>query len=228
MNVVQILTNLHYESGLSPVEKARVECAAELLHADLSSKVLVSGTEINFSPTSVAHHQLVAEELQRNGIEASRILGRLLDADSTVKEAAHAKYFLAGVSFELLNVVTSIAHFPRAPYVFAHFFPANQLQFHLVPDCNSKDITLLTAFKEAEAYQVLRSQKGIFVPPDNEIIATPFGYKDFADLLATRTRIWGTNLPDYDVEAGTENLDLFQLYHPGTLFGDRNNDASVT
>jgi len=145
MNIVQILSNLHYESGLSPVEQARVECAAALLHEDAESRVLISGTEISFSPTNVAHHELVAEALLANGIEESRIIGRLLDADSTVKEAAHAKAFL-DENFETLTVVTSFAHFPRAPYMFAHFFALERLAFSLVPDCNSKDVTLVTGF----------------------------------------------------------------------------------
>lgn len=219
MNIVQILTNLHYESGLSPVERARVQCAAELLREDPDSGVLISGTEIPFSPTTVAHHQLVAEELLSNGIDESRIVGRLKAADSTVKEAAHAKDLLDKTHFETLTVVTSFAHFPRAPYVFAHFFTLDQLSFYLVPDCNSKDVVLLTALKEAEAYHVLRSQEGVFVPPGNHMVKTPFDYAEFADMLSQRVRLWGSTAPDYDIEAGTEELDLFKLYHPGSPFG---------
>lgn len=218
MNVIQILTNFHHKSGLSAGEVDRVKCAAQLLHQEPDSVALISGTQIGFSPPDVAHHELVADELDRHGIHDTRILGRLADADSTVKEAAHANAFLSDVSFDALCVVTSLSHSPRAPYIFAHFFQLDCLRFHLVPDSNSKDVVLLTEFKEAEAYHQLRSQPGVFVPPGNEIVPTPFSYEEFAELLAKRTTLW-SNAPDHDTDAGTEHLNLFGTYRPVLPFG---------
>lgn len=142
----------------------------------------------------------------------------LPNAYHTVGEAAYTCDLPQNVDYDLLKIVTSFAHYPRAPFIFSHFFPIRKLHFVLVPDEFSKDVTRYIYFKEAEAYHVLRSQYGIYAPPNNNFIATPFDHSEFSELCRNRTEIMLPELQEFDADAGSGGHDLFSYFEPQSSF----------
>lgn len=215
MNVILILGSYHTDDGLSDSGKQRVKQAVKILLNEPDSMALVSGGELRYG-TSGPHHELVANELQKLGIAEKRILARLAEATTTVAEASAAAKLLESTDYELLNVVTSFAHFPRAPFIFAHFFPISRLRFTFVPDDRAKDVMRYTYFKEAEAYQELRSQGGICLE-DGGFVSTCFTHQEFSILLRNQTDICVPGLREFESEI-TEDMDFFSYYDPDSPF----------
>ncbi|MEM7362813.1 MAG: ElyC/SanA/YdcF family protein [Pseudomonadota bacterium] len=66
----------------------------------------------------------VLAQFQAEGIDEDRIYAIADSASHTDEEAA----FVASMGHVAeVHIVTSIAHFPRAPFVFGHFVPLDQL-----------------------------------------------------------------------------------------------------
>jgi hypothetical protein len=219
MNVVQILANYHHNSGLSIDGRARVSQAASILHQEPESVALISTGADPYSPTDTDHRELITRELASHGIMQDRIIGCLEKTNSTIKEAAKAKEFLAKINFTTLKVVTSDSEYPKAPFIFGHFFPLQKLHFSFVAETNPKDAVLFTRLKDAEIYHQMRAQGGVFVPPDEAtIIKTPFSYEEFTDFIRLQTNLL-LPLPENDVEVGSQDLNLFRLWEPAHRFG---------
>ncbi|MCB1692979.1 MAG: YdcF family protein, partial [Pseudomonadales bacterium] len=180
--------------------------AAAILRADAASKVIITGGELAYGGTGT-HHALVADALNREGIGHDRILARLDKAAHTADEAFDSFELLKQVAYDSLIVVTSFVHYPRAPFVFAHFHDLTRLRFVLAPDASAKDVTLFNYLHEFEAYQEDRRRGGI-VLRDGTFVPTTFTYDEFTELLRHRILIKMAGMRDYEMPESRE-INLF-------------------
>jgi len=215
MNIVMLLASYHTGYGLSETGKTRVQAAANILKDDRESEVVITGGELAYGAGGL-HHELVAAELKLNGISDNRILTRFPDTRHTVDEANGIATFLGTVEFEKLIVVTSFVHYPRAPFIFAHFIDLSKVQFVLTPDQSAKDVTLFNYLHEMEAYQEDRRRGGL-VLNSGEFVATSFSYQNFTHSLRTCIDIQVAGLKEYELPE-TKAMNLFSHYEPNSPF----------
>lgn len=215
MNIVLILASFHTDTGLSEAGRERARLAATLLHDDPDSMAIVTGGELAYGVAG-PHHAYVTGELATHGIDAGRILAVLSDTAHTVDEAHQTQLALESVAYESLFVVTSFVHYPRAPFVFAHFFGLDKLHFVLAPDASAKDVTRFNYLHEVESYQEDRRRGGV-VLRDGRFISTGFTYRDFTELLRNRCDIRIPGMKEHEIPVSAE-MDLFVHYQPNSPF----------
>ena len=220
MNIILMLLSYHTDEGLSASGKQRVKHAASILHAEPESTALITGGELSYGVSGL-HHQYVSKQLLQEGIPTDRILATLADAAHTADEAADAAVALELVDYESLVVVTSFVHYPRAPFIFAHFFDLPRLQFVFVPDDSAKDVTRFNYLHEMEAYQEDRRRGGLILR-DGSFLQTNFDYPEFTELLRNRTDLRLPGMREHEAEV-TKDMDLFEYYDPNSPYIYRQN-----
>lgn len=219
MNVVLLLANYHTDKGLSDASKERVKEAVRILKTDEESMVVVTGGELAYG-TAGLHHELVAAELAKSSIDASRILATFADTRHTVDEAEQISALLDTVEFDKLYVVTSFVHYPRGPFIFAHFLDLAKVKFVLAADKSAKDVTLFNYVHEMEAYQEDRRRGGLILN-NGDFVKTNFSYQDFTGFLRTCIDIREPGLKEFELPE-TENMNLFSFYEPNSSFEEFN------
>ncbi len=221
MNIVLLLASFHTNHGLSDAGKERVAAAARILNDDPSSKVVITGGELAYG-TEGPHHAIVSDALAKEGIGPSRILEVFTNTRHTVDEAEqmsalNMSLLQSNVKFDKLFVVTSFVHYPRAPFIFAHFMDLSNVVFVLVPDKSARDLTLFNYLHEFEAYQEDRRRGGL-VSGDGKFIKTEFSYQQFTEHLRKCVEIRLPDMKDFELPE-TETMNLFSHYEPNSPFG---------
>ncbi len=187
MDIVFPLGSYHTDEGMSQCGMNRISKAAEILQSDSQQLAVISGGVLNYGARD-AHHPHVLRELLNLGVARDRVVLVLDEATHTVNEAAMLAASLNDKPLQSLTVVTSLVHYPRAPYIFAHFFPLSLLKFSLVANGLEKDGLLFARKKEHDAYHQLQVQRGVYVQ-NGEFIETTFEQSAFDELVQQRISI---------------------------------------
>ncbi len=148
------------EGKLSNIAIFRLDRGIQVLkdHPD-SSIILTGGFGDHFNKTSQPHAFYSKQYLLSKNIPESKIIEPLILSGNTLEDASKSRELINALNPELIYLVTSEFHVPRAEFIFKQNFPTRTIQtISAVSPVSTEELSHLS---EHETKQLTKLRTGV-------------------------------------------------------------------